>query len=148
MNTQSTNQEVIETMHREHDALREKLARIHDVFSDIEPAQNEIKALLREFEAALATHFSHEEMGGFFEDVTSLSPTSAGEAGRLCVEHRDLQHEAAELCRFAASGSPSMPWWRELASRCHAFSQKLMLHESAENRLLQMAHRRDEGVVD
>jgi hypothetical protein len=32
-----------------------------------------------------------------------------------------------------------MPWWRELASRCHAFSQKLMQHESAENALLQVA---------
>jgi iron-sulfur cluster repair protein YtfE (RIC family) len=148
MNTQTTNHEVFEKMHREHNALREKLARIHDVFSGVVPAPDEIRVLLHEFEKALATHFSNEETGGFFDDVTSLSPSSAGEAGRLCIEHRDLQHEAAELCRFAASGSPSMPWWRELASRCHTFSQKLMQHESAENRLLQMAYRRDEGVVD
>jgi hypothetical protein len=41
-----------------------------------------------------------------------------------------------------------MPWWRELAVRCHNFSRKLMLHENAENRLLQTAHQQELGVAD
>jgi iron-sulfur cluster repair protein YtfE (RIC family) len=148
MNTPTATCEVFEKMRREHDVLREKLARIHDVISGVVPAPVEINALLTEFEAALAVHFSNEETDGFFDEVTSYSPALAGEAGRLCVEHRELQREAAELCRFAMSGSPSMPWWRELAARCHTFSHKLMQHESAENRLLVTAHQHEEGVVD
>lgn len=148
MNTPTATHEMFEKMHREHDVLREKLARIHDVVSGVVPAPDEINSLLTEFETALDVHFSTEETDGFFDEVTGYSPALAGEAGRLCVEHRELQREAAELCRFAMSGSPSMPWWRELAARCHTFSHKLMHHESAENRLLQMAYRREEGVVD
>jgi iron-sulfur cluster repair protein YtfE (RIC family) len=139
---------VFEQMHEEHDSLREKLGQIHDVFQNKTPAPTEIKSLLHEFEVALVVHFSHEENEGFFDDVTSHSPALAAEAERLCYEHAELKRDAAELCRFASSGSPSLPWWRELASRCHAFSQKLMHHESAENRLLQIAYREEHGVVD
>jgi iron-sulfur cluster repair protein YtfE (RIC family) len=148
MNAPPTNLEVFEQMHREHEALRAKLGRIHDVFQDSTPALSEINSLLHEFEEALTIHFANEETDGFFDDVTNHSPALASEAARLCVEHRELQHEAAELRRFASAGCPSILWWRELASRCHTFSQKLMQHESAENRLLQIAYRQDIGVVD
>jgi iron-sulfur cluster repair protein YtfE (RIC family) len=148
MNASVTGHEVFEKMHQEHDNLREKLGRIHDFFRDTTLTPTEINTLLHDFEEALALHFSHEENDGFFDDVMKLSPESAREADRLCVEHRDLQNDAAELRRFANSGTPSVPWWRELASRCRTFSQRLMLHESAENRLLQVAYRREHGVVD
>lgn len=148
MNAQKTDHEVFKQMHQEHEALRAKLGRIHDLFQDTTPAPSEIKSLLKDFEVALALHFFNEETEGFFEDVTNHSPALAAEADRLCVEHRELQHEAAELRRFAAAGCPSIIWWRELAARCHTFSHKLMVHESAESRLLQIAYRQDIGVVD
>jgi hypothetical protein len=72
----------------------------------------------------------------------------ADRAGKLCIEHRQLLHEAEELCQFAAAGSPSMPWWRELRSRCHEFCKRLMHHESEENRLLQETHQSDVGAYD
>jgi hemerythrin-like domain-containing protein len=148
MNTTSTNHDTFEKMHQEHDALREKLGRIHDVFTGVDPSPSEIIALLQEFAEALAVHFSNEEVGGYFAEVISRSPELAGQIGRLAIEHQQLRHTAAELCRFATSGSPSMSWWRELASGCHAFSRQLMHHESEENQLLQQAYRRDVGVVD
>lgn len=149
MNSKPITHEVFDAMHHEHDALREKLGRIHDVIGGKDPSLEEIQRLLHEFEEALAVHFSHEEEEeSFFDEVASKAPSLAGEAGRLCLEHEELKKEACELSRFAASGSPSMPWWRELATRCHNFSQKLMRHESAENRILQEAYRQDVGVVD
>jgi iron-sulfur cluster repair protein YtfE (RIC family) len=148
MNASTSSHDTFEKMHQEHDALREKLGQIHDLFTGVNPSHIEIIALLQEFEEALALHFSNEEVGGYFADVTSRSPELAEHVGRLAREHQELRQSAAELRRFALAGSPSMPWWRELASRCHAFSQHLMHHESEENRLLQQAYRQDVGVID
>lgn len=133
------NPEDFHSLHEEHEDLREQLGRVHDAIKSMAPAPTEITALLDEFEEALVNHFVHEEMDGFFDAVASHVPSLADEANRLFSEHHLLRDQAAELCRFAASGSASMPWWRELASRCHVFSQKLMQHESSENALLQMA---------
>jgi hypothetical protein len=72
----------------------------------------------------------------------------AGQAGKLCIEHKQMLRDADELCRFAAAGSPSMPWWRELRTRCHEFSKRLMHHEHEENKLLQEAHQTDIGAYD
>jgi hypothetical protein len=140
--------QTIEHIMQEHDALRDKVRRIHSVLAEPEPAQAESEKLLRDFLTALIVHFSNEENEGFFSEVTTRAPRLSDRAGRLCVEHRELLHEAEELCRFASAGSPSMPWWRELSSRCHDFSKRLMQHESEENKLLQEAHQSDIGAVD
>jgi iron-sulfur cluster repair protein YtfE (RIC family) len=143
-----TPSEVIERVLQEHNALREKVSRIHDVLASPEPSQNEIEELLHEFLNTLLVHFSSEENEGFFDEVTAHSPRLAGQAGKLCIEHKQMLRDADELCRFAAAGSPSMPWWRELRTRCHEFSKRLMHHEHEENKLLQEAHQTDIGAHD
>lgn len=133
----------------EHEALRNKLRQIHAVLGGSEPSNSEVGALLNEFQTALTMHFENEEEAeGFFNEVTSQAPRLADRAGKLCIEHQHLLHEADELCRFAAAGSPSMQWWRELKSRCHAFSKQLMHHESEEHELLQETHQDDLGTND
>jgi hypothetical protein len=122
------------------------VSRIHAVLASPEPAQDEIETLLCEFLNALLVHFSNEENEGFFDEVTAHSPRLTGQAGKLCVEHKQMLREADELCQFAAAGSPSMPWWRELSSRCHEFSRRLMHHEHEENKLLQEADQTDIGT--
>jgi iron-sulfur cluster repair protein YtfE (RIC family) len=148
MDPTTTSREIFEKIKQEHDALREKFRRNHDVLAGPEIAADEITRLLREFHNALTVHFAHEESDGFFEEVTTHAPRLAGRAGQLCVEHEQLRHKAAELYRFAEAGSPSIPWWRELNSRCHEFSKQLMRHESEENKLLQQAHQDDIGASD
>ena len=148
MNSMSAPSEVIEKTIQEHDALRDKVRRIHTVLAGREPAKIEVETLLREFLNALLVHFSSEEDDGFFEEVASHAPRLSSQAGRLCIEHKQLLHEADELCRFAAAGSPSMLWWRELSSRCHEFSRRLMQHEREENKLLQESHQTDIGACD
>jgi iron-sulfur cluster repair protein YtfE (RIC family) len=148
MNRTVTQSEVIDRVLQEHNALRDKVHRIHTVLASPEPAQDGVEALLREFLNALLVHFSNEENEGFFDEVAAHSPRLAGQAGRLCVEHKQILREADELCRFAAAGSPSMPWWRELSSRCHEISKRLMHHEHEENKLLQEAHQTDIGTND
>ena len=149
LNTPKLQSETVERILQEHEALQEKVRRIHSVLAEPEPAQAEIEKSLREFLSALIVHFSNEEdEEGFFAEVTAHAPRLAGQAGRLCVEHRQLLHEADELSRFASAGSPSMPWWRELRSRSHEFCKRLMNHEREENKLLQEAHHTDIGAYD
>jgi hemerythrin len=144
--SQLTGQDVAEKIKCEHEALRDKLRQIHAVLAGREIAADEIAVLLREFQSALAVHFSNEEESeGFFESVTAHSPRLAHRAGQLCIEHETLMRKATELCRFASAGSPSMTWWRELSSRCHEFSRQLMQHESEESKLLQQAYQDDLG---
>jgi hypothetical protein len=139
MNATNNKPEVLDTIIHEHAALREKLGRIHTVLSGPMPESSEIETLLHEFLNTLVVHFTSEEEDGFFDEIVSRAPELAEQAARLCVEHRQLLHETNELSQFAAAGSPSMPWWRELSSRCHVLSKKLMQHESEENRLMQRA---------
>src|SRR6476660_10254724 len=142
MNRTNLETEIVEQIMHEHDVLRDKLKRIHAVLA-APPAQDEIEALLREFLTTLVVHFSNEENEGFFSEVTACAPLLKERAGKLCVEHRQMLHDANELCRFAAAGSPSIPWWRELSSRCHVFSKRLMQHEIDENKLLHESHMAD-----
>jgi hypothetical protein len=143
MNRTNTETEIVEQVMHEHDALRDKVRRIHAVLTKPGPAQDEIDELLREFLTTLVVHFANEENEGFFREVTACAPQLAERAGKLCVEHRQMLHDAKELCRFAAAGSPSMPWWRELRSRCHEFSKRLMEHEVEEHKLLHESHLAD-----
>jgi iron-sulfur cluster repair protein YtfE (RIC family) len=141
--------ETVERVMREHDALREKVQRINTVLADPVPDKVESEKLLREFITALIVHFSsEEEEEGFFAEIMKWAPRLSGQADQLCVEHRQLLHDAEELCRFANAGSPSMPWWRELQSRTHEFCRRLMKHEHDENKLLQEAHQTDIGAYD
>jgi iron-sulfur cluster repair protein YtfE (RIC family) len=148
MTSVNTKPEVVEKVMHEHDALRKKVHRIHSVLAQPDPTPDEIETLLREFMSTLVVHFSTEENEGFFNEVTAQAPRLASRAGRLCIEHQQLLRQAEELCQFAAAGSPSMPWWRELHCRCHEFSKELMHHESEENKLLQEAHQSDIGACD
>jgi iron-sulfur cluster repair protein YtfE (RIC family) len=146
MKTSKTQSHIIEQIMQEHDALRDKVHRIHTVLAEPEPSNEDIEALLREFLYALTMHFSMEEdENGFFDEVTAHAPRLTSQAGKLRIEHKQMLGELRELCRFAAAGSPSMPWWRELRSRCHEFSARLMRHEHLENSLLLQAHQDDLG---
>jgi hypothetical protein len=146
--TPKTQSDIVERIMVEHDALRDKVVRIHSVLAEPAPNKMEIDELLREFLRALIVHFANEENEGFFAEVTAKAPYLAGSAAKLCVEHRQMLRDAEELCRFAAAGSPSMPWWRELSSRCHAFSTRFMQHECQENKLLHEAHKTDIRAYD
>jgi iron-sulfur cluster repair protein YtfE (RIC family) len=143
-----TSHETVEKIKQEHDALREKFRQIHDVLSGPEIVAEQIATLLRELQNALQVHFSNEELGGFFDEVTARAPRLTVRADQLCTEHEQLLHRATELCEFAETDGPSLAWWRELSSRCHEFSKQMMHHESEENKLLQQAYQDDIGTFD
>jgi iron-sulfur cluster repair protein YtfE (RIC family) len=144
----TTSRDVFERTKQEHDALREQLRQIHEVLTGPEIMAEEMLQLLRELHNELTVHFASEEGDGFFQEVITVAPRLQNRAGQLCVEHEQMLYQVTELCRFAAAGSPSMPWWQELGSRCHEFSKQLMHHESEENKLLQQTLQEDIGPSD
>ncbi len=125
--------------HFHHEEICQKLRPLHEIFNGVIQAPKEVKVLLDEFEETVMNHFAHEEFGGFFNSVIRLAPNLEGEANRLSMEHHLLRSLIADLCEFAASGTPSTAWWRELAARCHALGEKLIQHESGETALHQLA---------
>ncbi len=125
---------------QEHGALRQKIEGINSVLSGPRPEPTEVDCLLREFLTALQVHFTTEENEGFFTEIVMNAPQHAERAGELCIEHRQLLHDADDLCRFAEAGSPSMPWWRELSGRCREFTKRLTRHEREEHRLRDEAY--------
>jgi hypothetical protein len=148
-NRSTEQSEMIERVMHEHNMLREKIGKIHCVLAEPTPDKPAIEDLLREFLHAIMFHFSNEEVEeGLFAQVSAHAPRLAGKAAALAVEHRQLLRDVDELCRFATAGSPSMPWWRELNSRCHDVTKRLMRHEHDENMLLQEAHQTDIGAYD
>ena len=76
--TPTTQSEIVERVMHEHDALRDKVQRIHSVLADPTPAQTEIDVLLREFLHALIVHFANEEDEGFFAEVTAKGTVPGG----------------------------------------------------------------------
>ena len=145
MNYPTSQSVVVDQIMYEHEQLREKVQRIHTVLAQPEPSAAEIRTVLDEFRTALVVLFSNEEDEGFFAEIKVHSPKLADRAAKLCLEHRQLVHDADELCRFAAAGTPSIPWWRELSSRCQAFSKRLIQHEHEESKLLVDSHHADIG---
>jgi iron-sulfur cluster repair protein YtfE (RIC family) len=143
-----TQSHVIQRIMQEHDQLRNKLRQVHSALSERKPESDEIGILLHEFLNALLVHFEKEENDGFFARITAEAPYLSKRAALLCQEHRKLLHEAKELCQFASAGSPSLLWWRELSSRCHVFSIRIMRHEHEENQLLREARQVACGDVD
>src|SRR5215208_2296475 len=93
MNRTNAETEIVEQIMHEHDSLRDKLRHIHAVLSGPAPSENDVEELLREFLTTLVVHFANEENEGFFSQVTAHAPQLAGQAGKLCIEHRQMLHD-------------------------------------------------------
>jgi iron-sulfur cluster repair protein YtfE (RIC family) len=150
MNVESSESEVevIESIEREHEALREKLRFIHEALAAHHLRGEKLAELLHNLHDTLVVHFSNEEFHGFFGEITARAPQLKSSADKLCAEHQAMLHRASELVRFAAAGTGSEAWWRELRSGFQVFSKELMHHESNENALLQRAYQEDIGTND
>ena len=148
MATKEINQDVVEEIRLEHEALRKMLGNVHAVLAGSHVAGATVASLLLELHDELVLHFSNEEFHGFFGEITTRAPELLPSADKLCAEHRDMLRKASELAQFARAGADSQEWWRELKTRFHVFSTQLMHHESEENSLLQQAYQDDIGAHD
>jgi len=130
------------------DAIVREHREIHVLLSELDAAAGLPRTLelLLELRALLETHFRHEEAGGLREVVLETAPRLLGRADALLQEHRDFLADVSGLvddCRSILEGPV-----RELRETVRAVSDRLGVHDTAENELLSEAVLDDIGTGD
>ena len=131
----------------EHRHLRDLVRLIQLSVLHPQPNANVMRRLLDELEAALRSHFQHEERDGYLHDAVSAEPRLARLADRLFAEHAELLAATATLRRHCATASDTGDW-SEFADAYAGFCRRFDEHETAENRLVQDAMNRDMQAED
>jgi hypothetical protein len=91
-----------------------------------------MESLLRE----LRSHFAEEEQGACLEEAVVRCPSLGAQIKELMGEHSQLARALEQLLAVMKGRAANPDVWQ---SQFEAFAKELRTHESAENRLLQMA---------
>lgn len=148
MTETNTSRDVFEQTKQEHDELRNLLGEVHRALSKRQDTVDRIAELLTSLGEHAQTHFDREEANGFFEQVTAQAPRLSERANTLLKEHIALREAIRSLSVRARENRSSPDWWEEIEAEFHAFSKRLMQHESEENAILQDAYGQDIGSQD
>ena len=139
------NQELIQEIRDEHQALRDLLGAISRTLATGSDGVGEVSSMLSSLRTQLDQHFADEEKIGFFDKVAEKALRLAERTQHLHDEHAKLKSTLKNLAEFVEEKSN---WWQETERRFRDFSKELMHHESAENELLMDAYMRDIGLGD
>jgi iron-sulfur cluster repair protein YtfE (RIC family) len=127
----------------EHERLRELLDRVEQQWlAQPKPGQGEqhLHQLIKSLQAVrteLEKHFEEEESDGCLEEAVSHHPHLSHEATRLEQEHPQLMQELVKLIERLRSASDSQASTNKLIRDFRHFTNKLLAHEAAENRILE-----------
>ncbi len=147
MTTSPPNTTKFDSVLDEHRHLRDLIRLLQLSMFHPQPNPIVIQRLLDELDAALRTHFEHEEHGGYLHDAVSAAPQLSTLAVRLLEEHAAFLATTATLRRHCNSASDSGDW-SEFADAYAHFCRQFDEHEAAENRLVQDAMLRDMQAED
>jgi hypothetical protein len=103
-----------------------------------ESAQEALEA----FEALkthLKEHFAQEEEGGYLEQALAVAPRYSDEAKELLKQHGLMTRQVAHAVQTAKHALDEPDAWTMLATEARELLQKLVEHETAENRIVQKA---------
>jgi hypothetical protein len=91
---------------------------------------------LQSMRAELAHHFEEEESGGCLEEAVSHEPHLGPEATRLVREHPELLAQMDRLIEGLRALARLTASADEVEQDFRNFTEKLLAHEAAENRVL------------
>ncbi len=140
--------EAYDRIRREHEELRELLGSVHRTLTKRLGTVADVSEMFASLCNQIATHFSEEEVAGFFDEIVAQAPRLSPQTEHLCNEHACLLETARKLADQANDGDGSDDWWQQLESEFHEFSKQLMQHENKENDLLWQAYHDDIGSPD
>ena len=129
-------------MRAEHKRLRECVLRIEEQwpFQHEPPRQPDVSPLVIEslgaLRADLAHHFEEEESGGCLEEAVSRQPNLSRDANRLEHEHPELLEQIDRMIEGLQALSRPAASTAKIKQDFRAFTEKLLAHEAAENRIL------------
>ena len=148
MATRSIHLDCDSTIQGDHQRLHARLVRLHEQLATASLTGMQATRELIRAEAELEEHFTHEESGGFFAEVSEISPELNERIQWLLLEHQEMRVLFRSLrmtCQWACGESGARAGWlAEFAEFHHRFDE----HEHAENDLLYEALQRDVGAGD
>ncbi len=130
----------------EHRALQELLHGIEQALE--QPLDStHLKRRILELIHHIARHFWHEEKGGYFEAVASMSPHFRPRIEQLQNEHIEMREKLEELLPHLEQLNNEADW-DNIRRAYHAFVAQFEAHEASEEQLLQEAYQTDIGTED
>jgi hemerythrin-like domain-containing protein len=89
--------------------------------------------------AHLKEHFAQEEEGGYLEQALAVAPRYSDEAKLLLKQHGLMTRQVAHAVETAKRALDEPGAWATLETEARELLQKLVEHETAENRIVQKA---------
>jgi hypothetical protein len=133
----------------EHAALRRQFDELETALSSENTPATVIRDLVGKLVLKLDVHFSAEEdFNGVFEQIQRDAPHFAQEVRQLRAEHVDLLESARQLFVIARDGDDGRYWPQQVRHLFHRLRERLIVHETGENRLLQRTYGEDVGAED
>ena len=137
------------TSHAEdHREVTAALGDVERALKRPDRGQRKVGQQLERLSELVESHFAREESGGYMAEALARAPRLTSTAEKLLAEHTNLLDDAQKLHILARSGIESKGWWRQIETDFTSLKARLVVHEHAENRLLQEAYSRDIGVKD
>ena len=148
MSSENWEHEFFEIMKAEHQELATVLREIRSAVSSEDRNRNQVEDLITRLSELMEVHFRHEEEGGYLKEALERAPRFTSKAESLLDQHEALQEEIEKLRLLVHSGMESQAWWTRIESDFHTFSDRLLNHEHAENKVVLEAFTDDIGTGD
>lgn len=148
MTHQKVDHDFFELMKREHSELIDLMTQVrHAIASDIRDPGG-VNQLIGDLYENVVSHFHHEEEGGYLSEALERAPRLTESAEKLFKQHESLGELLGELRGLTQKRENTDIWWKTLGDSFNNFSRELLLHESAEDALVQEAFTQDVGTGD
>lgn len=148
MTSKPSRSDALEEIRREHEELRGLLGNVRQTLAKRLATVANVAETIGKLCEEVETHFTQEEIDGFFDQVVEQAPRLSNDTDQLRSEHVQLREVIRKLSDCASKGDGSDDWWQGIEAQFHEFSKQLMRHESKENELLQSAFTDDIGLAD
>jgi hypothetical protein len=130
----------------EHARLKNVLHNLHQALCAQAMDRAGVAGLVDDLVQQVLEHFQHEEQGGYFAEAIEAAPRLNDRANMLLGEHAEMARQLVTLQRRVTTEAAGPRWWRRLDEGYSAFVKQFLIHEAAENALLQEAYCEDIGT--
>jgi hypothetical protein len=132
----------------EHEELSFRLTQFREVLARRKINPLALLDCIDALSDVVNTHFAHEEVGGYFEQIVERVPHLLRKVEALKQQHQAFRQSLAELHGLANKDSHSPKYWERLEMHFQDFWERFGEHERTENALLQETYERDMGDSD
>lgn len=132
----------------EHQQLQKILSQVGTMLATRSEASSRVAEKITALCDSVASHFAHEEEGGYMSGAIAAAPHFGPWAKKLEAQHPQLLGRLKQLKTLGEQRIRSSGWWEQLETEFGEFASQFLEHEQAENCLLQEAFGRDLGATD